>query len=266
MTTPARMHFQKSQAEKSATHVAEHGSMRDLNVYEQQLLQLNTDKNRLKGVQSIQNKVELKRQLISAYKPYIEGILTAKPAVQDAIVSEILVWAIDIQDFEYALILADYVLKYGLKLPDRFDRTEACYITEEIAEAYLKTLKTDAEIDITVLERLSALVTDPSLSSEVRDMPDEVKSKLYLALGKAEMRSIKAETQDDLAHAVKSMKYLAEAVKLNDKCGGKTDLAKMEKLVTSLGEQHASTESDKPENGTPGNQQQDDSANNPEPT
>ena len=56
MTTPARKHFQKSQAEKSATHVAEHGSMRDLNVYEQQLLQLNTDKNRLKGVQSIQTK------------------------------------------------------------------------------------------------------------------------------------------------------------------------------------------------------------------
>jgi hypothetical protein len=157
-------------------------------------------------------------------------------------------------------------LKYGLKLPDRFDRTEACYITEEIAEAYLKTLKTDAEIDITVLERLSALVTDPSLSSEVRDMPDEVKSKLYLALGKAEMRSIKAETQDDLAHAVKSMKYLAEAVKLNDKCGGKTDLAKMEKLVAVLGEQHASAEISAPENASLENQQQDDSANNPEPT
>jgi hypothetical protein len=97
-------------------------------------------------------------------------------------------------------------------------------------------------------------------------MPDEVKSKLYLALGKAEMRSIKAETQDDLAHAVKSMKYLAEAVKLNDKCGGKTDLAKMEKLVAVLGEQHASAEISAPENASLENQQQDDSANNPEPT
>ncbi|WP_265732855.1 phage terminase small subunit, partial [Acinetobacter pittii] len=108
-------------------------------------------KNRLKNIQSKQNKIELKRQLLPNYKPYVEGILEVKPGVQDAVITEILVWAIDIGEYEFALNIAEYVLEYGLKLPDRFERSEACFITEDIADEFLKTLKTDVAVDITVL-------------------------------------------------------------------------------------------------------------------
>lgn len=88
----------------------------------------NSDKNRLKNIQSKQNKIELKRQLIPNYKPYVEGILEVKPGVQDAVITEILVWSIDIGDFDFALDIAEYILKYGLKLPDRFERSSMlCY-------------------------------------------------------------------------------------------------------------------------------------------
>ncbi|MFW2037791.1 phage terminase small subunit [Acinetobacter ursingii] len=233
----ARKHYQQHQAKSAAETAAEFGTMQNTNAYEQQLMQLNSDKNRLKNIQSKQNKVELKRQLLPNYKPYIQGILEVKPGVQDAVVTEILVWAIDIDEYDFALDLAEYVLKYGLKLPDRFERSEACFITEDIAEAFLKVMKTDvviSEKDFYQLYRLDDLINDESLESSKRDMPDEVKAKLYLALGKANMRFITGESELDFAYAAHAQNFLEKAVKLDDKCGGRTDLNKMTKLFTKL--------------------------------
>lgn len=230
----ARKHYQQHQAKSAAESAAEFGTMQNTNAYEQQLMQLNSDKNRLKNIQSKQNKVELKRQLLPNYKPYLHGILEVKPGVQDAIVTEMLVWSIDVGEYDYALDLAEYVLEHGLKLPDRFERSEACFITEDIADEFLKVLKTGVSIDITVLERLESLITDESLDKSKRDMPDEVKAKLYLALGKAEMRLITGEQLVDLVHATRARDFLEQACKLDDKCGGRTDLNKMTKFVTKL--------------------------------
>ncbi|UAB15570.1 phage terminase small subunit [Acinetobacter baumannii] len=230
----ARKHFQQHQAKSAAETAAEFGTMLNTNAYEQQLLQLNSDKNRLKNIQSKQNKIELKRQLLPNYKPYVEGILEVKPGVQDAVITEILVWAIDIGDYEFALDIAEYVLEHGLKLPDRFERSEACFITEDIADEFLKTLKTDVAVDITVLERLEQLITDETLAQSKRDMPDEVKAKLYLALGKTEMRFVTGEELVDLVHATRARDFLDQACKLDDKCGGRTDLNKMSKLASKL--------------------------------
>lgn len=230
----ARKHFQQHQAISAAETAAEFGTMQNTNAYEQQLLQLNSDKNRLKNIQSKQNKIELKRQLLPNYKPYVEGILEVKPGVQDTVITEILVWAIDIGDYEFALDIAEYVLEHGLKLPDRFERSEACFITEDIADEFLKTLKTDVAVDITVLERLEQLITDESLVQSKRDMPDEVKAKLYLALGKTEMRFVTGEELIDLVHATRARDFLDQACKLDDKCGGRTDLNKMTKLASKL--------------------------------
>ena len=85
-----------------------------------------------------------------------------------------------------------------------------------------------------MLERLESLITDESLDKSKRDMPDEVKAKLYLALGKAEMRLITGEQLVDLVHATRARDFLEQACKLDDKCGGRTDLNKMTKLVTKL--------------------------------
>lgn len=230
----ARKHYQQHQAKSAAESAAEFGTMQNTNAYEQQLMQLNSDKNRLKNIQSKQNKVELKRQLLPNYKPYLQGILEVKPGVQDAVVTEMLVWSIDVAEYDFALDLAEYVLEHGLKLPDRFERSEACFITEDIADEFLKVLKTDVSIDITVLERLESLITDESLDKSKRDMPDEVKAKLYLALGKAEMRLITGEQLVDLVHATRARDFLEQACKLDDKCGGRTDLNKMTKLATKL--------------------------------
>lgn len=213
----ARQHFQKHQAQSTAEQAVEYGSMQQLNAYELQLLQLNQDRSRLKNMQSDQLRVEFKKQQISQYLPYIQGILAVKPNVQDDIISEMMVWAIDIGDFDFALELAEYVLSANIKLPDRFGRSEACFITEAISEQVLKQLKTD-DFDVhllLMLQRLEQLINDEKLSVEVRDMPDEAKAKLYLALGRT---SLKLQYYQD------AKDYLQQAIDLHEHCGGKTDL------------------------------------------
>lgn len=211
----ARQHFQKHQAQATAEQAVEFGSMQQLNAYEQQLLQLNQDRLRLKNMQSDQLRIEFKKQNIAHYLPYVQGILAVKPKVQDEVMTEIMVWAIDIADYNLALELADYVLSAGLKLPDRFGRSEACFITESISEQVIKQLKNDEMVDIGILQRLERLINDEKLSVEVRDMPDEAKAKLYLALGRT---SLKLQYYQDAKN------YLQQAIDLHEHCGGKTDL------------------------------------------
>ncbi|HAV3703193.1 TPA: terminase [Acinetobacter baumannii] len=227
----ARQHFQKHSAKAAAESAAEFGTMKDATAYELQLMQLNNDRARLKQIQSTENKVKLKATLLPIYAPYLEGILEAQTGVQDEIVTEMMIWNIDVGNFNQALLLAEYVLRHGLALPDRFERTPACVITEEIASEFLKKLKTNAYIDIEVLKRLESLMINSELPPETVDMPDQVKAKLYLALGKAELRLITDKDKPDLVHTQAAAEYLQKAVDLDEKCGGKGDLNLVQKLI-----------------------------------
>lgn len=112
----ARQHFQKHSAKAAAESAAEFGTMKDATAYELQLMQLNNDRSRLKQIQSTENKVKLKATLLPIYAPYIEGILEAQTGVQDEIVTEMMIWNIDVGNFNQALLLAEYVLQHGLAL------------------------------------------------------------------------------------------------------------------------------------------------------
>lgn len=219
----ARKHFLKHQAQSAAEQATEYGSMKDLNAYELQLMQLNTDRNRLRQIQSGQHRNTVKAEVLPAYYPYIDGILQARPGVQDEIITQTLVWCIDVCNYDRALDIAEYVLKHDLKLPDRFERTVACFVVEEICDATLKQLKAGEAVDLLMLHRLEAIIND--LPQPVGDMPDQVRAKLYLALGKATFNP------DDPQKVMKSRDLLDMAVNLDDKCGGKSDLAKANSLL-----------------------------------
>ena len=230
----ARQHFQKHQAAKDAQLATEYGTMQELNAYEQMLLQLNSDKARLNLIQSGQNRNDVKLQILPAYKPYIDGILQVRPGVQDMVLSQVMVWAIDCGQFDFALDIAAYVLEHELKLPDRFERSAGCFVVEDIAESFLKKLKTDVPVDIMVLQKLEALINNHDLPKSSRDMPDQVRAKLYLALAKTTFKQITGETANDLNIASIAKNYFYTALGFDDKCGGKTDLAKTEKIISKI--------------------------------
>ncbi|MBA1184486.1 terminase [Pseudomonas stutzeri] len=223
MLSPAQRNQLRKRAARQAAEVAPERSMAGATAYEQQLMQLNQDRLRLKQVQSEQGKAELKRLLIPAYAPYIEGVLSAGNGAQDDVLTTLMVWCIDAGEFADALSIGAYVLKHNLKMPDRFERTTGCLLAEEIANAALKVQKAEGDFSLFVLEQ-ALTITDP------HDMPDQVRAKLLLATGKALLSKVDEDQLDgELLDQAKAK--LTKAIDLHSNCGGKKDLERVVRLL-----------------------------------
>lgn len=230
----ARKHFQKHSAKAAAVSAAEFGTMKDQSFYELQLAQLNNDRHRLKQIQSTEAKIQLKKALVPTYLAYVDGIIEANKSVQDVVFMTVLVWCIDTENYAKALEMAKFALMHNMLMPDRFERKTATLVTEEIANAFLKQLKTNAEVEIEVLQQLEKLVLHTAFEEKLPDMPDQVKAKLLVALGKATIKQIENKDEpshDDIAYAEVAQAHLQRAIELDDKCGGKQDLKMMETLL-----------------------------------
>lgn len=218
--SPARAHQERIRAAQAAAQAAHGEPLPNVSVVEQLRMQLAQDRARLKQIQSTEGKVALKRELMAAYQPYIDGVLAAGQGADDPLLAELLIWHLDTGDWPRALDIGGYLLRFGLKLPDRFARTTGCVIAEEIAEAALTAQRLGEAFPLPVLEQAAALVED-------EDMPDEVRAKLLLAA--ARLRLAEAETSSEsLEAAIASLK---RAIGLHPACGGKKDLEKAERLL-----------------------------------
>src|SRR3546814_10989062 len=74
------------------------------------------------------------------YLAWVEGAVKAGQegkAAQDEIVVTMMIWMIDFRAIDAALELAAHVLKHGLKLPARYNRTAGCLVAAEIATVAL---------------------------------------------------------------------------------------------------------------------------------
>lgn len=230
MTNICRQHFERTVAAQEAEAAAsEHGgmTMEGYTAYELQLAQLGNDKARLKGIQSTEGKVELKRKLLPEYNAYIEGVLTGGQGAQDDVITTLMIWRIDVGDFAGALDIADYVLSHNLQMPDRFERTTGCVIAEEIAEAAKKAHTSGLSFDLPTLLRTAELTAD-------QDMPDEARAKLYLSLGRATLEGLSEENPGAPGQLQEGIDLLGRAIELHAHCGGKTEKAKAEKLLKNL--------------------------------
>lgn len=221
----------KSRAKREAAAASEFGTMRDATAYELQLAQLNSDRARLKQIQSTEHKEALKKTLLPNYMPYVDGVLASNAGVQDDVVTTIMAWLIDVADYGNALWVASYVLEHRLKMPDQFERKPAAIITENIADAALKALKFGLNFDIEILTSLLVLVKS-------EDMHNQVLAKLHLAIGKLAL----SEVADDFDSAdvtfyallQNAEVHLIRAIELNEHCGGKNDLSKAQKLLKKV--------------------------------
>lgn len=244
--TLARNHFHKHSAKAAAESAAEFGTMQEQTFYELQLAQLNNDRHRLKQIQSTEAKIQLKHALVPTYLPYVEGIIEANKPVQDVVFMTILVWCIDIADYAKSIEMAEFALRHKMVMPDRFERSTATLVVEEIANGFLKKLKTNADIDLPILWHLETLLENEDIPKEALDMPDQVRAKLLVALAKGEIKEINkaidansGEIDDQLPewvwhHADYAKQRLERAIELDDRCNGKQDLKTLTSLLKKL--------------------------------
>lgn len=220
MSTPARRHFQRTSA--ASSKAAEGISTRkDANQYELMLYKLAEDKRRLHDIQSMERKAEVKRELLPDYAPWVEGVLQGQQGVQDDVLMTVMIWRIDAGDYVGALEIARYAIKHKLSMPDQYKRTTACLIAEEMAEMAIKAHDGGMAINAEPLQQAAEITAE-------EDMPDEVRAKLYKAIGYA-MSSEKPLLS-------KALDYFKRALNLHDKVGVKKDIEKLEReLKNSTG-------------------------------
>jgi len=234
LTLAQRTQLRKRAAlEAAATAPAQ--TMAGATTYELQLAQLHQDRLRLSNIQSTEGKAALKVQLLPAYVPYVDGVLAAGRGAQDEVLTTVMVWRIDIGDFAGALDIGQYVLKHGMKMPDRFERNTACMLAEEIAEEALKAHKAGSTFSLTDLNRAAQLTAQ-------HDMPDQARSKLHLALGRGYAWVAENDSEVDQADLlVNAKRELSRAIELHDKCGAKKDLERVDRLLKKHAESKPAT-------------------------
>jgi len=212
----------------------------EASAYELLLAALGADLARLKEIQSIEAKIALKAQLVAAYDHHVDATLAASArhgaAVEDEIVATMLLWRLDIGDYERALDLAAHVLRFGLAMPRHMQRKAPVVVAEEVAEAALKADKTDQTFDLDVLDRTIALTAD-------HDMPDQVRAKLYKARGRILIRTATEASQSESAPAgavaaarAGALQALQRAYELDRKCGVQKDIERLQTKVSAAQE------------------------------
>lgn len=214
--TPCKAHFQHHMA---AAQQPDDGSQaidrNTANAYELMLYKLAEDKRRLKDVQSMERKAEVKAQLLPEYLPWITGVLESAAGRQDDVLMTVFVWAIDIGNFDLALQIGAYAIQHQLVMPDQYKRDVPCVLAEEIADYALKAADEERRLMLIDLSRARE-ITDGC------DMPDQVRAKLFKAIGYA-LRA------DGVLAAARSI--LTSALKLDPKAGVKRDIELLDRAI-----------------------------------
>jgi hypothetical protein len=222
--TLAQRNQLRKRAALEAAAVAPAAMMEGATGYEVTLAKLQQDQFRLKQVQSQEGKAKLKIEMLPDYEPYVDGVLSAGQGAQDDVITTLMVWRFDAGDFAGGLQVAEYVLKHGLMMPDRFNRTTGCLVAEEVATAALKAQKAGGTFSLEIL-------TNTAVLTEEQDMPDEARAKLVLALGRATLEGIDDVIPGQPGQLQAGIDLLKRAIELHSSCGGKKDLERAERLL-----------------------------------
>ena len=171
------------------------------------------DDQHLSNIQSISHKIELKKEFLPFYLPWIEGTIAEGVGAQNDMLVKLMVWCLDAHEFKTAISIAEYALLNDFVMPEPFTRDVATVFVEQLSDEMLKNVD-----NVGAHAELIQRAVD---STTAQDMPDQVRAKLYRVLGD----SLKDAKPDDAIHAYET------AIKLDDSVGCKKDLGQLRKVA-----------------------------------
>lgn len=209
--------------------------------YNQLLVVLHDNLRAISDVQSIEARLPLKREFLPTFAPWVTGVLAAGDegqAMQDEIVAWMFVWLCDLGEWDGAFTLANHILKFGLTMPDRWQRPDRKTNPGTfLADCMGDQAKADANA-IPASEFFTALTL---LDHHKADMPDQARAKLHRALGlvlAAEAEGYDAEDENVAgllpALLTDAVDHMKRAVKLDQNVGIKKQLQAAEKALAKF--------------------------------
>ncbi|RAR53885.1 small terminase subunit [Paraburkholderia unamae] len=190
-----------------------------LRQYDLMLAKLATDRRRLKEIQSVARKIDVKRELLPDYDDYVVGVLEGGKGVQDDVMTSVMIWRVDVGDYVGALEIARYALQHRMTLPEQYERSLPAAIAEEFAEAGARARAAGEQFPLAMLQEVETLTRG-------YDMHDPIRAKLHKAIGYAMEASDKSG----------ALEMLRRAVELNDRVGVKKDITRLEAELRSAAE------------------------------
>lgn len=210
MISSIRQHFERVTAAQAAADAGDAPMRGD--AFDLMQAQLFEDYRRLKSIQSVERKIEVKREVLPNYAEYVTGVLETGRGAQDEVLMRVMLWRIDVGDIVGALAIARYALPHGLEPGDQFQRSTAAILVEEIAEQALALAEDDASL-------VDALVEIDRLT-EGADMHDQIRAKLHKALGNGHRARHEAAA---------ALEHFQRALELNGRVGVKKDIERLER-------------------------------------
>ena len=226
--SPALRHRARMLAERTAGAAAPQGVTTGT-AYERMLYKLADDRRRLKSIQSVERKIEVKATLLPDYAQWIDGVLAGGKGAQDDVFATLLVWHIDTGEYERALVMAEYALAHKFTLPETYSRDIATLMLDEFAEGYLHGKLADPQHAAQVLGAVEVLTA-------AADAPDQARAKLHKAIGLAMIAVLDQADDTDIAPALvaqaeTAMGQLKRARALSESCGVKKDMERLERRI-----------------------------------
>ena len=210
------------------------------------MLRLRHDKRRLKAIQSIERKIDAKREMLPEYRGWCDQLLEAGRMTAgnvigscgaDDVLPTIMVWCIDTGDWPRALELAGHVIRFNLAMPSQYERVATSLITEEVAEQALKLQARGETFPLDVLEDVDVLTGHA-------DMHDEIRAKLMKAIGIEQDRAARLAAEAGapaLPLMCKALASLQRAGELHGRVGVKDRVKRLEKAIVAASTPQAPT-------------------------
>lgn len=193
--------------------------------YDMLNLKLVEDRRTLHSIQSILGKIAKKAELLPHYDDWINATLSTGTGKSDPLLTTLMLWHIDVGNFERGLDIADYALKHGLTMPDHHQRTLATVIAEEVADTAKRLMLSEQPFDEGQVLRASTMTAD-------QDVPDQVRAKLAKIIGEL--------TED--ANPELALAQYKTAIKHDAKSGVKGSIKRLEKQLGSSAETEETTD------------------------
>ena len=219
MLTPARRHFESVMAQNRGTAA---NTMADLTAYEQMLHRLRIDKNRFRGIQNNKLKAETKAAALPDYQGWVDGVLASDSGQADEVLTTVMLWNVDAGNVAEALRIGEYVIRHHLSMGDKFQRSPAVVLMDEICDpvlAHFKASLSDVPVSVDLLKALDGLTAN-------EDVPEPVRAKLWKCIGYT-LRT-NPEAMDE------ALEYLRKAIAEYSDIGVKRDIEILERLAKKV--------------------------------
>lgn len=229
--TPA-MIYREQAAATAIVAAPETATSAEDRIAAQIVLRLTHDLRRLKEIRSIDLKVAAKREMIPEYMDWIIALLVADQGVGTGLIADVaptvMVWLIDTGDFSTALDIGEFLMRHRVSMPSRYNRDVATVLVEEIADAASKVQNSGETFGLEVLTRTNRLTDE-------HDLHDEVRAKLFKAIGIEQLRVSEGMVAEDSADGlIATIATLREAQRLHDRIGVKDRIKRAEKLLSAV--------------------------------